>query len=266
MSRSILVLSVLVYLASALPAPRIEETTDENGVSWVGPIRKCPVGDDASYNECLQQVVDDLTPKVAAGIAELGLRPLDPLFLEKFNFEQKMGPIEIKVDSTNIQLYNLVKYKTMKFTVDTQKRIMSFEYEVPNIRINSDYKLSGNVFFFPLTGSGPATTEILNTHVEGHMNFKKVFKGDGSQVMQLQDTVMDKMTVGGLRVRIRGLFDGNPLFSGVVHYVANQYGSEVFEVIKPQIAQFTGDIITNKILNPILDKLPHLADYVPDDE
>lgn len=268
-ARQTLVFGVLLCYAvslHSLPVPQpLEETTDENGVTWVGPIRKCPLGDDASLDECTKKIVDDLTPIIAAGISEIGLRQLDPFMLDKFVYDQTMGPIKIAVHAKNIQLHDMVKYRTAKFNVDTTKRIMSFVYEVPLIRINANYKLGGNVFFFPLTGSGPANIDIHDLRAEGHMKFKKVYRPDGTQIMQLEETIMDKFTVGGMNLRLRGLFNGNPMLSALVHRIGNQYGAEVFDVIKPDISKFAGDILTNKVVNPVLENLPYLTEYVPDE-
>jgi len=242
----------------------VRERIDDFGIHWVGPIRKCPYEDDLVLDKCTAKIVKDLTPLVGDGIQELGLEPLDPLVFEELPYEKDFGPIKIIIGSNNVRLHNLPKYKNLKFHVDTNKRIMRFVYENPKISLDANYKLGGNAFFFPLTGTGPVNLDIFGMKVQGHMNFYKTENEDGEKVIQLKDTVIDTMTIKGMRLQIRGLLDGNPLFSAVAHFFANRYGPQIFEIARPDLSIITGDIITNRLLNPVLNKLPYIAGYVPD--
>ena len=54
---------------------------------------------------------------------------------------------------------------------------------------------------------------IADLKAKGRMLYALVTREDGEQVVQLTDVIMDNMSIGGLNVRIHGLFNGNPLFS-----------------------------------------------------
>jgi len=265
MFRQLLVLGLAFCLFAPFDSvPILEARTDAAGVEWIGPIRKCPIGSDRELDLCLTKIVQDLTPLVGAGIEELGLEPLNPIFIEKFLYEQKLGPINFSVGAKNIHIYNLPKYKTLKFHIDTTKSIVRFIYEVPNLKVDADYNLGGNVFFFPLKGRGPAHIELHGMKVQGHMDFFKTQNENGESVIQLKDTIIDSMTIKDMGVRIQGLFDGNPLFGAVSNYIGNHYGPQIFEVIRPEVAKLTGEIITTRLLNPIFNMLPYVAEYFPD--
>jgi len=239
---------------------QLVETTDEQGQEWIAPIRKCPLGTDEELNSCLRQIVLDLTPLSASGISELGVQPLDPFKLGKFEYDEKIGPFNIKIKSKNVVLHGLTKYRSLDFNVDRKNQIMSFEYVLPSVRVEADYKLGGNVII-PLSGSGPANVEVFDVKVVGHFAFNKLPQEDGQTIVQLQPAIIEKMTISRQSLRVRGLFNGNPIISGFIHYVANTYGPQVFEFIKPQVTSIIGDVLTNDILNPLLSKLPYLTNY-----
>ncbi len=130
-------------------------------MSWIGPIRRCDIeATDPELDDCTAQIKADLTPKVGSGIPEIGLRPLDPYFLTKFDYEKKVGPVTVKLAARDVKMEGLAQYKTLNFKVDTRKRKMFLEYEAPTIRIESLYKAGGDAVLFPITGSGPASIKI----------------------------------------------------------------------------------------------------------
>jgi len=246
----------------------IEQRTDENGQIWYGPIRKCQNGPDSGLDVCVKQIVQDLTSKVRSGIPEIGLQSLDPMIMEKFDIDFKMGPINVILKVKNIKLDGMTRFNKLEFAVDTQNnRTLRFEYEAPKANVQSYYKLGGNAFFYQLTGAGPADVVVSDIKAVGYLPFKRVERqnGDGTTttIIQLDDATFDSITIGGLNLRAQGLFNGNPVFSAAVHYVANQYGPQVFEVIRGDLAKHIGRILSQEVINPVITKLPYLADYVP---
>jgi len=255
---------VFCLISSSKSSPAIQERTDKTGLKWIGPIRKCSAGGDDVLDKCLTKIVQDLTPLVGKGIPELSLQPLDPLFVDEFLYAQNWGPIVFNVSTKSANIYNLPKYKNLKFQVDTKQRVLRFLYENPNVVLDANYLLSGKAFFFPLKGDGPVHIEVFGMKAQGHMNFYKTENENGEKIIQLKDTKIDTMTIKNLRVRIRGLFDGNPMFTAVAHYFGNNFGPQIFEIARPEISEHTGNVLTHRILNPILSKLPFVAEYVPD--
>jgi len=259
-----LVALATVIFAAKYPILDVAERIDENGVKWVGPIRKCRLGStDLELDECTEMIKNDLTPKVGAGIPEIGLRSLDPFLLNKFTYDQKVGPVTVTAVVRDLRFDGLAQYKTLNFKNDIGNRTMHFEYEAPNILINAVYKAGGSAVLFPITGSGPAVVKVSNMKAVGRMLYKVVIREDGKEIVQLTDCIMDNMSLGGMNVRLRGLFNGNPLFSAVTHYFANNFGSQVFEnILKKEMSVRIGDVLVQDILNPTLYNLPYLAPYV----
>jgi hypothetical protein len=264
MSRLSLTILAVCLFGGVLAQEAVEsipETVDENGQAWYGPVRKCAPGSDAELEKCLNQVVTDLTPLVADGIPEFGLQPLDPFKLSTWTYDEKFGPITVNIKAKQIKISGTTNYDVMKFTVDTKNRVIGFEYKVPKLLVEANYKLGGNVAF--VRGQGPVSMENSDIVVKGTMPFHRIERPDGVKVIQLKNTKVDDMSISKLVFRAQGLFNGNPVLSGPVHYIANQYGPEVFQLFaKGPITNTVDEIITKALLNPILLRLPYLTDYV----
>lgn len=265
---SLLSLLAFVSLISASKYPIIEipETTDANGVEWIGPIRRCSLDfNDGELDDCTKKIQEDLTPKVGAGIPEIGLRPLDPYLLEKFDFQEVFGPVKVNIAARGVKMEGLAQYKTLNFKVDTKNQKMYIEYEVPKILINAFYKAGGSAVLFPVTGAGPAVVKINNLKTKGVMDYRIVTREDGKAVVQLDSCILKDMKITGMNIKISGLFRGNPLMSAMVHYFANTYGTEMFEILlKDEMSKLIGEIIAQDVLNPVLYNLPHLPAYLKD--
>jgi len=259
-SISVLIEFVSFFLTITTIRGQIPETVDENGQQWVGPIRRCPIGSDEKINACTRQIILDITSKVGEGIPELGLEPIDPLKLAKFDIDEKLGSFRFQFKAKNVLVHGMTKYSYLDFKIDTKNQTMSYEYEVPSVRFEADYKLGGQIII-PLAGSGPISLAVSNVKSRGHWTMKKTVREDGVTIAQLDNAFIEHLSLGRVNMRARGLFNGNPVLSGFAHYVVNNFGSQVFEIVKPQISDTISDVLTNGILNPVLAKLPYLADY-----
>jgi len=83
---------------------------------FVGPIRKCPNGSDEELNKCFALILEDLKPKLANGIPEIELPPLDPLLLEKLDFKSGRGAVVIKAEFMDVKIKGLSNFTKAAFT------------------------------------------------------------------------------------------------------------------------------------------------------
>jgi len=122
-----------------------------------------PVGaTDEELNEWTVKVIEMLKPTIAKGFPEYGFPIVDPFSLDKFDYKQKFGPVQINLAVRNIQIQGFSKFNTVKLMFDTQEKLMFFIFEVPELNIDAIYKASGTAVLFPITGSGPAHLKIRN--------------------------------------------------------------------------------------------------------
>jgi len=131
----------------------------ERRITLIGPIRKCPTNSDLLL-ECTRKVIADLTPLISSKIKEFGLHPLDPVSIDKFVYSLTFGPVNILVQNKNAVITGVSNYDSFSVGIDPKNMKAKFVYEVPYLQLETEYKLSGNAFFFPLTGAGPAHLEL----------------------------------------------------------------------------------------------------------
>jgi hypothetical protein len=104
-----------------------------------------------------------LKPRLAKGIPEIGLQPLDPLQLEKLRFQQGRGALIIKAIFTNVTIRHLSEFQNSEFKLNSKERRVYFNLDIPRLRIDGTYTLDGNVFIFPLGGTGPYWFQLGNS-------------------------------------------------------------------------------------------------------
>jgi len=244
----------------SVPVVDVPETVDGTGEHWFGPIRKCPPGDDASIDRCLEKIVRDLTPLVGHGIKEIGLEPLDPILIDTFDYDNQQGPIKFKLLAKDLEVYNLPRYKNLSFHFDNRHSIMHFMYDAPKIRVDTNYKFNGRAFIIPINLSGPIHLDLYGVKAIGTMHLYKTFNDNNETVVQLKDANVDKMTIEEFKVC--RLFENNPFLNAFAQSYVHRFGPIAFKALEPRVAKFTGDVIADRLLNPILLKLPYLANYL----
>jgi len=125
-----------------------------------GPVRICKKGPDEQVNGCFRRILADLKPRLAAGIPEIGLQPLDPFHIGKLHFSQGQGALVIKATFTNITVRHLSEFRNAEFKINSKEKRLYFNLDIPRLRLDGTYNLAGNVFIFPLGGIGPYWFEI----------------------------------------------------------------------------------------------------------
>jgi hypothetical protein len=242
-------------------APATAESSTEYQYEYVGPIRKCPNGNDAQLNACFKLILADLKPKLAAGIPEIQLPPLDPLLLEKLDFKSGKGAVVIKAEFTDVKIKGLSNFTKAEFIMDRTKRVMNFEMLIPRVRIDGTYNLGGNILVFPIGGTGPYWFDIAKVQVRGQLELKLVKKSDSNMMVVTVDKIHLDLEIGDIQIQLLNLFNGNQVLGPVINNVLNENGQELFQEIKPGVVtQISG--IVSSIANAVLANLSFLGKYI----
>lgn len=237
-------------------------TTAENSeeVEYVGPIRKCKSGSDKIINECIHKIIMELKPRMGAGIPEIGLKPLDPFYLDKLKFHQGQPPIIIKALLTNTTIHHLTNFRNEEFKLNSKEKSMYFNLEIPRIRLEGTYRLDGNILLFQVGGTGPYEFDVENAKARGTLAIKHVKKEDGTVIMQVDTMKMD-LVLGGIKMNLMNLFNGNQILGPVINNVLNENSQQLFKEVKPEIVKIVMNL-AKEIVNPIIASMPFLAELV----
>jgi hypothetical protein len=95
---------------SSLTSAKGEEADDEEKWEFDGPIRKCSHVNNNALNKCLKLILSDLKPRIANGVPEINLPPMDPLHLKNVAFRHGSGAIKINAVFSNVEAMGLSRY------------------------------------------------------------------------------------------------------------------------------------------------------------
>jgi len=253
-----------------LESRAISGTTSGNGNKSLdhefdGPIRRCSYNGNTDVNKCLRQILEDLKPRLGAGIPEINLPPMDPLYLKSVSFHHGSGPIKILATFKDVNATGLSLFDKSDFTFDVKKRTLDFDLSIPHMRIVGNYELSGNLFFFPIGGAGGFWLNLGGIKAKGQGKLSVSAKNNLKSI-QIKKIDID-LTIEMIKVHLSNLFQGDQLLGTVINTFLNENANEIFEEVRPQIGIQVAEMVqllSNRALASLSSD--HFADIRPDTE
>ncbi|KAF2885933.1 hypothetical protein ILUMI_20240, partial [Ignelater luminosus] len=110
--------------------------------------------DDPELNECVLRAFNEIRPHVSNGIEEIGLPPLNPLFIPKLTIRQDSPMANYTTTWTKFTLGGLDNYDIKEFLYDPRINTFHFRIEFSPLQLAGIYELSGHVVHIHLEGKG----------------------------------------------------------------------------------------------------------------
>ncbi|KAJ1528461.1 hypothetical protein ONE63_006872 [Megalurothrips usitatus] len=108
-----------------------------------------------------------------AGIPELGVRPIDPLYVDGFNFSEVSGKFRVNLEMTNVTMDGLGEYLVTGVRSNLQELSLEIRLRVPSLNFRAHYHMDGRFLFLALSGGGTCQynfTDVDNkVVVNGHL-------------------------------------------------------------------------------------------------
>jgi len=119
---------------------------------------------DASVNNYVRLVINNLFADLATGIPELGIPSMDPLRIINITIPTLIvpgGSIDAQVSS--VEVGQLSQLTLTSLNLDFHALVMDLRSILPSLKISGSYKLKGNILkIFPLYGDGAFLIQPLN--------------------------------------------------------------------------------------------------------
>jgi hypothetical protein len=78
-------------------------------------IRICKSKTSIALNQCLKEVLEEIKPRIGAGIPEIGLPGMDPLHIPHLSFEHGGGSIKINAEFADVEITGLSNFNESDF-------------------------------------------------------------------------------------------------------------------------------------------------------
>ncbi|KAG5900736.1 hypothetical protein JTB14_038254 [Gonioctena quinquepunctata] len=135
--------------------------------------------------ECIKDAFYRLKGKLAEGIPEIHVPPLEPLVLDRL--EMRSGPwlSRLNINVTNLQLWG----GTTAQILEIHPEIPSFRINIPNLCFQANYDVDVNLMIFSYKGKGPISGNLTNFNAYTEMKMEiKLMRG--KMYLQLTDLTL----------------------------------------------------------------------------
>ncbi|XP_017773215.1 PREDICTED: uncharacterized protein LOC108560263 [Nicrophorus vespilloides] len=192
---------------------------------------------DPNLLKCLQESFADVLSRMANGIPEMGLRPIDPATVEQTHLVfGNNSAINMDINMINPKIYGCMASTLRDGLFDIDKGIYEMEFLIPEIYMISEFKGNGNVLMIKINSNGVIRVNTTNCVVTAKWD-GKYYEKDGEEHMKLENFVMDVM-IEKIYVDVEGLFGGNKDLQRATNKLINENVDVLYEEMKPVILQF----------------------------
>uniref|UniRef100_A0A1Y1KR62 Hemolymph juvenile hormone binding protein n=1 Tax=Photinus pyralis TaxID=7054 RepID=A0A1Y1KR62_PHOPY len=218
---------------------------------------------DPNLSKCLNEMFVQMFPQLAKGIPQANISPFEPLYLDSVSVSKGSGPITLAGSFINLTVVGPSNATPTFTSMDIPNRKMHSGIFFPLLDIKARYNLKGNILVLPLVGHGTSDLKLIkvDTNVLSDLSFPKV---EGREILQI-DHMNVNFKVGGMRVNLRNLFNGNEVLGQTLNSFLNQNSNEIITDLSESIGQSLGDIL-KELMNEVFSKIPTDLWLLEDDE
>jgi len=121
--------------------------------------------DDPQLDACLTNLLNTMRPKLAEGIPEAGIPPIDPLFLSEIVISRG-GKGQMKAIGHNATIYGGGNYRIDYLRANLERLEFNIGMYFPWIRYDALYDVNANLFSMPIKGKGPVRGNVSEVSVD----------------------------------------------------------------------------------------------------
>jgi len=206
-------------------------------------------------NTCLRKTLDhDLRTKMKEGIPELNLPKTEPMKVDSVSFQHGKKPVVMKAKFSDVVVTGLSNFTSDYIEADSLTKIFRIGLTVPDIKINGTYQVDGEVFVFPVEGSGKFYTNMKGVTAVGSSTILPTIKG-GRKVLSVNNLNID-FQIQDVKIHMTNLFRGdNELLAKAVNDFLNEHSDKVLNEVRPEIARRM-TIFVSRVMNEAFSELP----------
>ncbi|XP_018570252.1 protein takeout-like [Anoplophora glabripennis] len=185
---------------------------------------------DPEMPECLRANIEDAIQKLKDGLTELGLKRLDPMDIPELTIDEGKGPVNVVQHFKDVELHGLTGSKVVSVNIDFDKNEMYARFITPELRLQGQYSMEGQILLLPVVGSGPSNVTLINTEIN-HTVVAEPLEKEGQSFWSFKNYTV---TLRPERVifKFDNLFDGDSKLGDEMNKVLNDNWDEVFTDVR----------------------------------
>ncbi|CAM1326073.1 Uncharacterised protein g9146 [Pycnogonum litorale] len=223
------------------------------------------LSDGSKIEQYIRSNLGKIRSTMIHGNPSYNIPPLDPYkqdenLPKKFRFSTSLAKGVLEVE--NVVVTGLSKFKLNSLEVNTQKKSIQFELEVPVVKMAGRYKVDGTINLdgnVAMTGQGPFTAELDRPVLKIYLGVQYE-NGTGWSV---SGTSVD-MDFDDLDFDLEGFMPGSPLANWVKIVIKNKV-KEHFEQYKEKIESKVSEFM-EKTINSLFDAINDATEEEDEEE
>lgn len=214
---------------------------------------------DPKLGSCIRKSIIGLRPHLIQGIPELDIPSLDPLYVPELKIAQN-GGIQVAADFKNISISGPCKFRLRAVRADVGSDKFRMKVWFPELVMRATYEIRGQLLMMPINGKGSCYGNFSD--IDGIVSLKlkrinkngeKFFKVDFMTIEVRTENLSVKLfslinfmfqfNIGGARVQLDNLFNGDPELSRAMNQFINENWRMVAAEIRPTLEKTIADIL-----------------------
>ncbi|XP_026323428.1 protein takeout-like [Hyposmocoma kahamanoa] len=210
--------------------------------------------DDPTVDKCIMNSVEELRPKIKAGIPELDVPGIDPLSLGQIALARGPQGAKLTAVVNNVTVQGSSDFILQELKSDLVKNRFDFKILLPRLEFSGKYKMDIQVLLLRLQGRGNITGTFKDYACNVTMRGHKEKRGD-DEFLKF-DPFKVKLRVGQSSIYLTNLFDGDPVLGPATNRVINENSNVFLEEIRPVLERSLAELFT-EMANKITSKFTY---------
>ncbi|KAF5272815.1 hypothetical protein FQA39_LY07842 [Lamprigera yunnana] len=211
--------------------------------------------------ECFARAVEETLSILTNPVPELGLPSINPIVIERLEFNGGSGNIVLNQKLNDVKIYNMQNTKVTKADINIDRNYFNnaLYTHLPEMKFEADYEIDGKMLVVPIRGSGKMKLQISDLTTVLRMNGTHEFR-KGVEYLKIFSTACS-LEPKLVKIQFDNLFNGDKTLGDNVNKMLNDNWKEVFGEFKSAyedaIAQYMHSISAR-----VFDRVP-LNDLFP---
>ncbi|XP_055703719.1 uncharacterized protein LOC129802123 [Phlebotomus papatasi] len=223
--------------------PQLKEKPD-----W---LLTCP-RENPNQDGCFKKMFEGMFKSLAKGLPEVGIEPFEPLKIQNVQISKGMGSLTLAGGFQNLLVRGPSNATVRRALLNFADKTLDFDLELPLLRINATYNLKGNVLLLPLVGNGDVKMALKD--VKSNVATKFSIKKLPEEVIQI-DEMKVQFLVGGMKIHLDNLFNGNQILGASLNLFLNQNANEIIAELRSDLENGLAKIFIN-LWNNVFSRMP----------
>uniref|UniRef100_A0A2A4K9W6 Uncharacterized protein n=1 Tax=Heliothis virescens TaxID=7102 RepID=A0A2A4K9W6_HELVI len=186
---------------------------------------------DPQLDTCIKNSFNHLRPYLSRGIPELGVPPVEPLFIDRLVMANDAGPVRVTAAFSNITVVGPSNYTITKIRSDLKKLRIDMGLVLPRIEITGRYEVSGQVLLFPVRSQGDFWASFGDVVAIAKI-FGKETTRENVKYM-LADRLLVDFKLRTSRFKVKDTVNHGSVIGEAMNQFLNNNAAEIIEEMRP---------------------------------